>query len=238
MHLGPGTEATFVAGEVGRRGALALWHPEEPAGTRSGHAVGPGNDTANDRPDDTPNGTVTVVLPDGIRELPAWLVPVADAIGPLAALPASTEVRPSVRALAVATRLALDLISRGRLLPAAAGSGADEWRIGPLDVADRVRIEQLADALPAPVHALAVDDPQARYDEAPDDAHRMLSPHAAAAAYLDAVADAFVRTASAPAIAGGDAFAGPGITDVTAAESWLHSVTAGTGGDTMVGLRI
>ncbi len=230
MHFGPGTEATFVAGEVGRHGALALWHPEEPAGTRSGHAVGPGNDT--------PNCTVTVVLPDGVRELPAWLVPVADAIGPLAALPASTEVRPSVRALAVATRLALDLISRGRLLPAAAGSGADEWRIGPLGVADRVRIEQLADALPAPVHALPVDDPEARYDEAPDDAHWMLSPHAAAAAYLDAVADAFVRTASAPAIAGGDAFAGPGITDVTAAESWLHSVTAGTGGDTMVGLRI
>ncbi len=209
MHFGPGTEATFVAGEVGRDGALALW---EPAGDNRGDARGT---------------TIELVLADGPTEIAADLVPVADLIGPLAALAAGTDVRPSVRALSVATRLALDLISRGRLLPSAATNGNDTWRIGPLDVDDRTRLTQLADGLPPAVHALPADEPG-----------RMLSPHVATTAYLDAVADAFVRTSSAAAMSGSDAFAARRTTDVTAVESWLSSVTAGTGGDTMLGLRV
>ncbi len=210
MHFGPDTEATFVAGCVGRDSALALWMPGRGSG-----------------PDDRPS-TLTIVGPDGPADTPVELVPVADAIGPLAELPASTAVRPSIRALAVATRLALDLIARGRLLPAAADDGSDEWRIGPLDAADRARIEQLADALPTAVHAVPV----------PQHPDRIVSPHVATTRFIDAVADAFVRTASAPAMAGSEAFAGSERIDVSAVESWLHSVTAGTGGDTLPGLRV
>ena len=209
MRIRPDTEATFVAGAVGRASALALWGPDP-------------EDAAAD------GTTLTIVRPDGPTETRVELVPIADAIGPLAELPAGTEVRPSIRALSVATRLALDLIARGRLLPAAAEDGSDEWRVGPLDVADRARVEQLADALPAAVHAVPVD-------RQPD---RIVSPHVATTRFIDAVADAFVRTASAPAMAGSAAFAGAERTDVSAVESWLHSVTAGTGGDTLPGLRV
>ena len=217
MRIGPSTEATFVAGRHGRDGTLALW--ELPGG--SGAAA----DDRIERRDE-----VTVVLADGPRTVPADLVPVGDAVATLAALPAAAEVRPSVRAWSVATRLALDAVSRGRLLPAVADDGADTWRVGPLDVADRTRLDQLADALPPAAHATPVDGDGG--------AVRMTSPNAATTTFLDAVADAFVRTAAAAATVGFEAFAAPGATDVTGAESWLQSTVAGTASDTSPGLRI
>ncbi|MFP5578509.1 MAG: DEAD/DEAH box helicase [Acidimicrobiia bacterium] len=217
MRLAPSTEATFVAGLHGRDGVVALW--ELPGGDH-----GPADERIERR------GEVTVVLADGPRTVPADLVPVGDAVSTLAALPAAAEVRPSVRAWSVATRLALDALSRGRLLPAAAPDGTDTWRVGPLDVADRTRLDQLADALPPAAHAAPVE-----VDGAPV---RMTSPRAAATTYLDAVADAFVRTAAAAATVGFEAFAAPGATDVTGAESWLQSTVAGTASDTAPGLRI
>ncbi|MDZ7676290.1 MAG: DEAD/DEAH box helicase [Acidimicrobiales bacterium] len=210
MDFGPRTEATFLPGDVGRAGTVALWTPE---------------------PDDeqaTAADTVIIVFPDGPRDTPATLAPIGDLIGPLASLPAATEVRPSVRALSVATRLSLDLISRGRLLPASSPGGADSWCVGPLDSADRTRLGQLVEALPPEVHATPVEGHPGR----------MASPQSAAGAVLNAVADAFVRTASAPAMAGFDAFAGHDTVDVNAVESWLRSVVAGTGSDTLAGLRI
>ncbi len=214
MRLAPTTEATFVAGLHGRDGALALWDLD-PADS----------DDAIER-----TGEVTVVLADGPRTVPADLVAVGDAVATLAALPAAAEVRPSVRAWSVATRLALDAVSRGRLLPAVAGDGADMWRLGPLDVADRTRVDQLADALPPAAHATPV-----AVDDAPP---RLTSPNVATAGFLDAVADSFVRTAAAAATVGFEAFAAPHATDVTGAESWLQSTVAGTASDTAPGLRI
>ncbi len=155
-------------------------------------------------------------------------MPVGRAIATLAALPAGADVRPSVRAWAVATRMALDAICRGRILPAAAPDGVDTWKVGPLDLADRSRVDQLVEALPPAAHAApAADDPE-----------RMIAPAVAATAFLDAVADAFVRSAAAPIAAGGDAFAAAHATDVTGVESWLHSVVAGTASDTAPGLRM
>ena len=199
MEFGPSAEATFVAGDVGREGCLALWGEPETSAAPADVAV-------------------ELLLRDGLASVPCSLVPVADLIGPLAALPADTDVRPSVRAWSVATRLALDLVSRGRLLPAASASGHDTWRVGPLDLDDRARLEQLAAALPPEAHAVPLG---------PD---HVLSPDAAVTAYVDSVADSFVRTPAAPMQAGGDPYAAPGRTNVSAVESWLHSVTAGTGG--------
>ncbi|HEU5081890.1 MAG TPA: DEAD/DEAH box helicase [Acidimicrobiales bacterium] len=212
MRIAPSTEATFVAGRHGRDGAVALWAPD---------------DEGIDR-----RGEVTVVLAEGLRTVPADLVPVGEAVATLAALPAASEVRPSVRAWSVATRLALDAISRGRLLPAVAADGADTWRLGPLDPADRTRITQLAEALPPAAHATPAPDPSA--GEAP----RLTAPHLTATQFLDAVADAFVRTAAAPATVGFEAFAAPHVTDVSGAQSWLQSTVAGTASDTAPGLRI
>jgi len=228
MRIGPATEATFVAGTHGRDGVLALWEPDlgEPD-TRETDTQETGT------PEIERRDAVTVVLPDGVRTLPADRIPVGQAVATLAALPAAADVRPSVRAWSVATRLALDAISRGRLLPAVAPDGADTWRLGPLDVADRARIDTLAQALPAPAHATPVTGVEP--DEHPG---RVTAPTVAAAAFLDAVADSFVRTAAAPATVGFDAFAAARATDVTGAESWLQSTVAGTASDTAPGLRI
>jgi superfamily II DNA or RNA helicase len=57
-------------------------------------------------------------------------------------------------------------------------------------------------------------------------------------AFLDAVADAFVRTAAAPVAAGHAAFADPGRHDVTGQRDWLRSTTTGTAGAATAGLRI
>ncbi len=210
MRIAPSTEATFVAGSHGRDGALVLWDP-------------PGAEGAPER-----GATATLVLADGPAEVPADRVPIGRAVARLAALPAAEDVRPSVRAWSVAVRLALDAIARGRLLPTAAPDGADTWRLGPLDGADRARIDTLVDALPAAAHCAP----------APGGDSRLVHPRPTAQAFLDAVADAFVRTAAAVATAGSEAFAADHPTDVTSVESWLQSVVAGTASDTAPGLRI
>jgi hypothetical protein len=211
MHLAPSTEATFVAGRHGRDGALALWDADV------------GDDSPGER-----RHEVEIGFADGVRAVSADLVPVGDAVATLAALPAASEVRPSVRAWSVATRLALEAMSRGRLLPAVAADGADTWRLGPLDLADRARVDALAEALPPASHAVPVAGH-------PD---RVVAPAAAVRDFLDAVADAFVRTAGAPTAVGFDAFASARATDVTGAQSWLQSTVAGTASDTAPGLRI
>ena len=71
MHFHADTEATFVAGAVGRDGRIALWDDDPEAG-----------DDADRRE------RFTVLLADGPREVGVDLVPIGNAIGPLAALPA------------------------------------------------------------------------------------------------------------------------------------------------------
>ncbi len=204
-------EATFVPGEVGREGALALW------GSPIHGSVA---------------ASVTLVTPgdDGLqrRRTDVELVPVARCIDVLAALPAAAGVRPSVRAWSVAANVALDLVARGRLLPSTTADGLDTWRVGPLDPSDRVRLAELAEALPPAAHALAERD---------DGEPRVLAPAAAVAAFVDAVVDALVRTAAAPVAAGHEPFASTARHDVYAVGGWLRSTT-GSSGSATAGLRL
>jgi len=215
LDLDGEVEATFVAGTHGRDGALALWCP--PPAVWSG-ATG---------------RTIELVLPaDGgvaLRSVPARLVPVAAAIGPLAALPADAPVRPSVRAWSAATRMALDLVARGRILPTIAADDIDTWRVGPLAPADHERLAALADALPAAAHAVPV---------APTDPLRIEAPQRSLATWIDAVADALVRTAAAPVDAGHEVFADVAPHDVSAQRDWLRSTIAGEGAAIDAALRL
>ena len=203
-------EATYVAGDAARDGALALW--------------GPGADTSA-------GARVDLVVPEGgtlaCRTVDVELVPVATCIDDLAALPASAEVQPSLRAWAVATNVALELVARGRILPSVTGGGVDVWRVGPLDAEDVRRLEDLAGALPAAAHAV----PQPGTDGA-----RIEAPGVVVARFVDAVADAFVRTAAAPLAAGHEAFASGARTDVSVASDWLAATSAPTG--VTAGLRL
>ena len=197
-------------GAVPRQGALALWGP--------GAEVGSGD-------------RLELVVADagsvGVRTVDVELVPIASCIDDLAGLGAGEDVRPSVRSWAVATNVALDLVSRGRVLPSLTPGGSDAWRIGPLDPADVRRLDDLAASLPAPAHAL---------EEPGSGGARMVAPAAAVARFLDAVADAFVRTAAAPVAAGHAAFADRAASDVSAAGDWLQATSGTTGA--AVGLRV
>ncbi len=210
--IAPDLEATFVADD-GQRGALALWGP----------SVGP-NDTEH---------RLDLVVPAGkqvrARSVPVRLVPVGQLVDELASLPAAVMVTDSVRAWAVATRVALDLIARGRLLPTIAANGTDTWRIGPLDPADHERIERLAAALPAAAHAVELPGTSPR---------QIFSPRSAMTAFLDAVTDAFVRTPAAVVAAGHHPFASATPTEVTTWRDWLRSTTTGADGTIGAALRV
>jgi len=198
--FGPGVEATFVPGDTGRDSHLALW----PARTRDAAAT-----------------TLELVLPAGRqfrrRSVAVRLVPVAEALDALVATPADADLTLSVRAWVAATRVALDLVSRGRLHPAASPNGVDVWRIGPLDRSDQDVRHQLAAALPAAAYATPLPGAGPL---------RLPSPLTTVRAFSDAVADVMPRTAAAVTAVGHRAYAAGPATDVEAAASWLASVGA------------
>src|SRR4051812_34566142 len=109
----PGVEATFVPGDPGRAGWLALW--------TAGRAEG-GSDVVE----------LAVLAGGNVRRRPTTVqrVPVADALDALVALPLDADVRPSVQAWSVAARLAVELTARGRLQPSSSADGSDQWCLG------------------------------------------------------------------------------------------------------------
>ena len=136
----------------------------------------------------TPRARTRVLAAD----VPARLLPVLPATAALAALPppAAWEAwrRPgdSLLAWSVAAKLTLELVTAGRLVPAARPAGDDRliahWRVAPGDP----RLEQLAARLPPAAHALR---------RAEDDA--TVWPAAALLrAFCDAVADTCARRAA------------------------------------------
>jgi len=214
--LEPDLEATFLAGEHGRDGSLLLW--------------GPGVTATNC------HQVVEMAVPAGSqirgKAVPATIGELRDLIDPLATLPASAPVTASVRAWSAATKVALDLIARGRVLPAIGSDDADTWRLGPLDPADLVLIESLVGALPAAAHAV---------NEPGTNPRRIADPALTVRAFLDAVADTFLRTASAVTATGFEAFAAPDIessVDVADQRAWLRSAVAGAGGNALAHLRV
>jgi hypothetical protein len=238
----PGVEATFVPGRPARAGRFALWHP----------GAAPPSFTH----------TLDLVVPAGTsvrqRAVPVTYVPVREAIDAL------VEIGPradgdaggpgaSVHAWAAATRGALHLISRGRLLPAIDEDGVDAWRLGPFDPDDLAARDAFAAALPPAAHATALPGTAPR---------RVASASWLVARCWDAIADAYVRTAAAPLATGHRAFAatepvvlveptgagaarviGPDLAAATwggasAVPDWLPSTSSSAEADLTVALRL
>ncbi|MDH4363518.1 MAG: DEAD/DEAH box helicase [Acidimicrobiia bacterium] len=182
--LPEGVEATFLAGDPARDGRLAFWGP--------GHESAPGR-----------SAEVELVLPAGrgVRRtrVDARVAPVRDILDRLAG-PLPPGVSPSVRAWAAATRAALDLAARGRLVPARSPAGWDTWRVGPFDGRHLDHLRLLAAALPPAAHAVAVpgSSPLA-----------LTAPEAVLRSFYDAVADCLVRTSSATTVGRAVLAAGP-----------------------------
>jgi superfamily II DNA or RNA helicase len=209
------TEVTLVAADPPRAGQLAFW--------------GEGIEDA-----DGALGRVELVLPAGTqfrrRQVEAVLVPIADMIGELVDLPATgADPSPSLRVWAAATRLALDLISRGRLLASMTAEGWDCWRVGPIDAGHRRYLDQLAAALPPTAHAVPVPE------TAP---LQIVTAQEALRSFCDAVGDSFVRTSAAAASSSSSAFAGTEACDVTPAASWLVAVGPRGRDEPSVALRL
>ncbi len=200
----PQVEATLIPGDPPRRSRLALWQP----------GVTLGDDE------------VELALRAGAtvrrRTIEAYAVSIGDVIDNLWNLTPDDEVTESVRAWSVATRVAIDLIARGRLLPARSAKGYDTWRIGPLGVEDAERRRALSDALPPAAHACVVGTGPPM---------TVSHPTAAVEAFFDAVADAFPRTSFAPSLSSTHGGMSPGTVDTP----WLDSLAA-TGA--AVGLRV
>jgi len=190
------------------------------------------------------DASVELALPAGRqvrrRVVAAHLVPVADVLDELVGLPANAHVSDSLRAWAVAARLAVDLVARGRLLPGVSGGagrgvggvgGVDAWRLGPLDPADLARRGQLAAALPPAAHAAVIPTPKPPV--------RVHTPDRLVVAFGDAVADTLPRTAAAVDVAGHAPFATAEAQPMDApAAAWLSSAAAGATEDSTVALRL
>ncbi|TNC29025.1 DEAD/DEAH box helicase [Amycolatopsis alkalitolerans] len=191
MELTPDTRAIFVPSDPPRDGVLALW----------GDQAGP-----------TP---VELVLPKGKSfgrtKVDAHVLPLGEAIPLLLSAPEGSGT--AIAAWSAALSAALQLIARGRVLPAATARGVDTWRVGPLDGADETLLRDLAAALPPEAHALPLSGLKKV---------RLHSPETLVRALWDATADVLVRTPAAPVVAGGPAFAAPEPTLLDAADAeWL-----------------
>jgi len=201
-------EATFVPSEPPGAGVIALWP------SRGG-------------------APLQVVLPTAAgprrRTVRARLVPIGEALPHLVGLPVDAEVQPSLAGWAVAAKLAVDLVARGRLRPAPTPDGGAGWQVGPLDPDDDRRLTDLVAALPPSAHALPI---------AGRGPVRVVAPQEAGRRFLDAVADRLVRTAAAPA-EGGRAFSAPGGGPLTGAVgAWLEAAGGTPGDRARPGLRL
>jgi superfamily II DNA or RNA helicase len=219
--LTEGMAATFVGSGVSPQGqaVLALWHP--------GSQPSPEEDA------------LELAWPAGGRvrrvRVSATRTQVGDVVAELAALPADAPVSSSVEAWAVAAKLAVDLVARGRIRPARNPVGGAGWAAGPFDLADRSRLAELAAALP--VEAFAVVAPSVGPGPI-----RVPAPEAAVEEFVNVVADCLVRT-SAAGLDGGELLGGRATaTDPTVpcgeVAEWLDSLGDGLGGGAIPGLRI
>ncbi|MFJ3159514.1 SNF2-related protein [Streptomyces kanasensis] len=177
-------------------------------------------------------GTLTVVRPrgDGVRshDVPALLLPVADALPLLAAARHDPHAHPATACWGAAALHGLHLVARGRLLPGLTADDLDAWRAGPLDADDIAHLRAVAAALPYEGHAVPL--PGRRPLHLPE-------PETLVRAFLDAVADTLPRTPAA-AHAAGAPFAAREPQRLPGARAWAAEAAAGMDAGVRVSLRL
>ncbi|AZM44817.1 ATP-dependent helicase [Streptomyces sp. WAC 06738] len=228
--------ALFLPADPARTGRMAFWLPDD---DRT-HGQGPGPAAG---PPDHPRGTraaLTVAGPGGgTREVPALLLPAADALPVLtrarAAHAAGADgVHPAAVFWGTAALLALRLAARGKLLPGLSEGAYDAWRCGPLGEDDVRELRELAAAMPPEAHAA----PQPRDGASDTDPVLLPGPEHLLRAFLDAVADGLPRSPAAVLAAGGRAFAAPEPRHVPEQRAWADDVAAGHDAGVRVSLRV
>ncbi|MFF8288765.1 SNF2-related protein [Streptomyces sp. NPDC016309] len=250
--------AVFLAADPPRLGRVAFWDPADdepsalggPTGRASGAAPSPGSDAAPDAPGapgapEAPAGSAPVTAPGpyGVRELTvvapdalaipvrALVLPVAEALPLLTRAGRVADASPEVAFWGAASLLALQLTSRGLLLPGVTGTDHDAWRVGPLGAEDLERMRTLAASMPPGAHAV----PAGR---AADGTVLLPDPERLLRCFLDAVADVLPRTPAAPLAVGGPAFAASEPQRVPERRAWAADVAAGHDAGVRLSLRV
>ncbi|MEV0151729.1 MULTISPECIES: DEAD/DEAH box helicase [unclassified Nonomuraea] len=145
-------------------------------------------------------------------------LPVSEAVAALARARHDDEAHPAARFWGAAALVALQLVTRGRILPDVTDGDHDAWRAGPFDAADLRRVRELAAAMPP--------------GTSPPDAERHVR------AFLDAVADAMPRSPGAVRATGTSAYAAVKPVKVPRLRAWAGEVSAGLDSGVRVSLRL
>ncbi|MEV1069274.1 DEAD/DEAH box helicase [Streptomyces sp. NPDC050263] len=210
--------AVFVPGTPARTGSVAFWHPD------------------GDAPPVAPSASVRelpVVRPAGtgvaLAHVPAVLLPVLDALPVLTRARVAPDAHRAAAFWGAASLLALRCVARGLLLPGLSPEDHDAWRVGPLGPEDVEQVRRLAASMPPEAHAVPVDDSPAL---------RLTDPERLLRAFLDAVADALPRTAAAPLVTGGPAYAAQQAQRRPELRTWTADVAAGHDAGVRISLRI
>ena len=134
--------------------------------------------------------TVRLRAPEGQRDTAGVTLPLLDTAAMLAIVPAAdlAGLPASVATWVLASKLAIDLVARERVVPTITRHGGRieaRWAAALAGSDDAAKVAALARSMPPAAHAVP----------ATADAHAVWAPEALVRAYLDAVVDALVRTA-------------------------------------------
>ncbi|WP_246079838.1 DEAD/DEAH box helicase [Nonomuraea mesophila] len=181
--------------------------------------------------------TMTVAEQDGgkvrTRQVAATVVPVHEAVAALARARTGPGVHPATRFWGAVALVALQLVTRGRVLPGVTAGEHDSWRAGPLDAADVRRVRDLADAMPATARAVPLANPAPH-----DDGIRLPDAEPLVRAFLDAVADTMPRSPGAVRATGTTAYAAMKPVKVPHLRGWAGEVSAGLDAGVRLSLRL
>ncbi len=176
-----------------------------------------------------PHKDVELVGADGtLQTVRTVVLDIHAALDWLSALALDNE-DPLVEAWSVATKLGIELIARGRLRPMVTRNGLDAWGVGPLDVADSQRLDELVKALPPQAYAVPI------HGSSPV---RLSAPRSVITNYWNAIADTLVRSPAAPGIVRYAAYVAAEPVDVEPLRSWLEDLSSGEAGPLRMGFRL
>ncbi|MFJ5829219.1 SNF2-related protein [Streptomyces sp. NPDC093089] len=207
--------AVFLPADPPRAGRIAFWSPE-------GEAL---------PVEASPHVELTVVDEDDLQAVavPACTVSVRDALPLLLRARFSDTASPAAAFWGAASLLALDLASRGLLLPGLTAGDLDAWRVGPLGPRELAELRTLAASMPPVAHAVPLS---------PDEPLLLPEPEALLRAFVDAVADTLPRTPAASLAAGGPAFAADEPQPIPEQRVWAADVAAVHNAGVRLSLRL
>ncbi|MBP8807009.1 MAG: DEAD/DEAH box helicase [Kofleriaceae bacterium] len=175
--------------------------------------------------------SATLVSADGVRDTTGVKLPLLETMATLAIVPAADveSLPPSVATWVLASKLAMELVARERVVPTISRRGGRieaRWAAALAGSEDAAKVAAIAASMPPAAHAVPA---------AGDRSGAVWAPDALVRAYLDAVVDALVRTAAGGPSPGGSPGPGraprPRAARAAHADPWATRWRSALGGD-------